>query len=737
MKPSDEQLRVIKNICNSNLIVEAVAGSGKTTTALLAAKAHNDKNFLLLTFNRRLSDETKVKIEKLGLKNIQVYTYHKFASVLYNQVTKDNVILTENLKTKKMNIRKKYDVLILDESQDMSYLYYKLITTYINEARNNPLITVMGDSRQSIYEFLDADSRYLTMADRLFKFNNVEWKKMKLSTTFRVNKNVVKFVNEVFFKEEFMNSNVEIADSIKYIICNPFSLQQYSIGSTVEPIWYTEMKTLIDEHGPNNTFILMYSPKTKQGTPPSYLSNSLSKDGYDVYLKESDLVDTAEDEIENKILISSFHGSKGLERNLVFVFGFDQGFYFHAKTLKEQLEPSNLLYVALTRSLEKLIIYGSSRNVLPPFIDKAKADEYISYSGLDEKEISYFKKLNELNNITVDDSIYSEFSVSKLLEFLPTKDLINLSNFFSLSKCEYKIPNLIKLNIKNKLEFEGKHGNIIENVSAINGSVLLSYYEYLKTSDITLLTVLKKYIEFDKNDYASKGKGKQKTKLMKLEDKINALSSKKILSMEDMCYVSTLMNAVEKETYYKFNQIKKYDWISDEEADKFNLYLKQFLSEETVQEKEIELYIPWSDGMTFDEIMKKYGNDEKFIKWLSHKETETKYKDKIIKVHISGRIDLIDLVNKNIFEFKIKNEIENIDYLQLLCYMSILDMTTKMDINDINFYIVNVTTNQHIKLNLKGKSSDFIYELITAKIKSGDKYNDEDFININLNEWEY
>lgn len=49
--PSNEQLQVINNVSNNNMVVDAIAGAGKTTTILHIAKTHETKKILLITYN--------------------------------------------------------------------------------------------------------------------------------------------------------------------------------------------------------------------------------------------------------------------------------------------------------------------------------------------------------------------------------------------------------------------------------------------------------------------------------------------------------------------------------------------------------------------------------------------------------------------------------------------------------------------------------------------------------------
>ena len=52
---SEEQQQIINNIQNNkNVIVDACAGSGKSTTILSTAKSMPHKRFLLITYNKSL-----------------------------------------------------------------------------------------------------------------------------------------------------------------------------------------------------------------------------------------------------------------------------------------------------------------------------------------------------------------------------------------------------------------------------------------------------------------------------------------------------------------------------------------------------------------------------------------------------------------------------------------------------------------------------------------------------------
>ena len=91
---SDEQKAIIDSIKDHNVKVNSVAGSGKTTTVLHMAKQYKDESILLLTYNARLKMETRKKKDNLGLRNLEVHSYHSFCVSNYdNRCYKDAAII--------------------------------------------------------------------------------------------------------------------------------------------------------------------------------------------------------------------------------------------------------------------------------------------------------------------------------------------------------------------------------------------------------------------------------------------------------------------------------------------------------------------------------------------------------------------------------------------------------------------------------------------------------------------
>ena len=84
-KPSEEQQLIIDYVKQGfNIQVQAVAGSGKSTTVLSLAKQCYDKQILQLTYNSSLRLEIKEKVKELELENISVHTFHSLAVKYYS-----------------------------------------------------------------------------------------------------------------------------------------------------------------------------------------------------------------------------------------------------------------------------------------------------------------------------------------------------------------------------------------------------------------------------------------------------------------------------------------------------------------------------------------------------------------------------------------------------------------------------------------------------------------------------
>jgi len=77
MNLTPEQKAIIES--SGNIAINAVAGSGKTTTLIAYARARPDSRILYLAFNRSVKTEAEKKFSEPGLQHVQVETAHSLA----------------------------------------------------------------------------------------------------------------------------------------------------------------------------------------------------------------------------------------------------------------------------------------------------------------------------------------------------------------------------------------------------------------------------------------------------------------------------------------------------------------------------------------------------------------------------------------------------------------------------------------------------------------------------------
>ncbi|KAF2957005.1 UvrD-helicase domain-containing protein [Marinitoga sp. 38H-ov] len=110
---TDEQIDIIKNAKENNLIINAFAGSGKSTTLLSIAYALKSKTFLFLAFNNSVKKDIENKIRRSNLKNIKVMTTHGLAYKFVKKDLKFNKIGKE-LNTSEISKILEIDIFIAD-----------------------------------------------------------------------------------------------------------------------------------------------------------------------------------------------------------------------------------------------------------------------------------------------------------------------------------------------------------------------------------------------------------------------------------------------------------------------------------------------------------------------------------------------------------------------------------------------------------------------------------------------
>lgn len=469
-EPSAEQREIIKKLKTNNIKVQAVAGSGKTTTALQMAQAYKNKKFLLLTYNNRLAAENSQKVEDYGIENIDVYTFHAFGEVLYEIDCKTDLgivkIVEEDLLAKNAD-GLEYDVIIVDEVQDMKQLYFEFVTKFLHQVYYKSRVCVMGDFRQAIYEFMGTDARYLKNAAQIFTANDLEWVDLQLSSSFRVPKEIADVINDELLKEKFMKGLNEEPNAFEYHIFSRDEIKTY---------FYNEILPLIKEYGYENVFILNNSVKPANWKGASKLhiriANWLTREGIPIYLTTGPK--KGDEESKNKLIISTFHQSKGLERDLVFVLNFNSN-YFQINKRDSYKTLPNILYVAATRAKKKLVLVNEAKYNALYFLMLNNIKKYIKFYGTaEEKEKVMLDIKTEHDQSKSFKKIYKDEKITSFLPYEVVRYIDKRINFTTLVDSE---ENFLQT-VKPKVPFYRDGNRLYENVEQLTKQILLNYYKY-------------------------------------------------------------------------------------------------------------------------------------------------------------------------------------------------------------------------------------------------------------------
>lgn len=503
--PSSEQKNIFSLLKDHNLIINAVAGSGKTTTNLLIAEEFKDYKILLLTYNTKLKNETREKVqqkkreEKKKKKceegkgeepknNIIVENYHSFCVKYFHTSCKNDLEMIRLLDNSKKQLRTlSFNMLIIDEAQDLVPLYVRLLCRIMEKMTwtDKTRIVIVGDKQQGIYQYNKSDERYMTLAKEIFNFKGwCDWKEPKLSTSFRVTTETANFINKcMFHKEEkdLIISKKEVPNyKVKYLKCNAWDPESF----------YHELEKYFNNttYKPEDIFVL--APSLNQNSPSQKFANFLTEKKILIYVasNENSVNERNQKFLKNKVAFSTFHQSKGLERKVVIVFGFDMSYQFYKKHLNLEKCP-NELYVAVTRASEQLILIHNENNEYFPFLNQVEIKKTYEII-VPKKNHPYYTQPHTHPPIgrsswALEHPYYKSekkkpntVSVTNLIKFLPSETIKECLQCFQIEKVQMP-DEMIKL--KTCLRQLKKEGNEIleyyEDVSDINGIAIPKIYE--------------------------------------------------------------------------------------------------------------------------------------------------------------------------------------------------------------------------------------------------------------------
>jgi len=294
--PNKEQQDIINCMKEgNNIIVNAVAGSGKSTTILSAVKQLKDKRFILLTYNRDLASELNQKLKEEWWSEInrservEIKTYHSYGKYYLDickndldiiKICKDKIPLKPSL----INIKNKQHYIhyiVIDEVQDMTIDLFTFVRKFIIDIDSQqgfrPNLVLIGDVYQSVYSFNGAESRFLE-EPRLWEelYDGFIFKTLKVS--FRVPYNVAKYINEDVLGEQRIISYDQDSSKpscFQYVV-NMFKDQEHKRNGSYNPI-SSKINTFIKTKPSNIKDIIDYSVKDYNSIITKHRENKTNK----------------------------------------------------------------------------------------------------------------------------------------------------------------------------------------------------------------------------------------------------------------------------------------------------------------------------------------------------------------------------------------------------------------------------------------------------------------------------
>jgi ATP-dependent exoDNAse (exonuclease V) beta subunit len=679
---SEEQKNIVANYKENNIKVDAVAGSGKTTTVYYIGTEYSNDPILLLTYNKKLRLETRKKLEENGVTNVEVHTYHSFCVKYYNhKCFTDRPMKTLIDKNKKPLKPFNYKRIICDEAQDITPLYYRLIhKIYKDNEFDNVLKCIMGDEKQSIYGFNGADERFITKAEILFKTDETPWINCNLSTSFRITKQMADFINKGCLQKERISSQKEGVKPI-YLKCDVYENQfKLKCKSKIFRI----LEKLLQTYEPGEIFILAPSIKSEK-TPVRVLENKLKTilPDINIFIPTSDEEKIDEDVIKGKIVFSTFHQSKGLERKVVLVYNADDSYF---SFYKQNIDPRlfvNELYVAFTRASERLVLIQNESNIPLQFLDERVVRKLTTYMDSEMNGRRIRLKKNKLIKTAVTD----------ITRHLKDEVIDEIMKYFIIEKIRKESQ---KINIDNQTN----QINTIENVSEITGTAVPIYYESLIKGKIDCIRSLPR--DENKTQHNNmKEFGLIEDSMVEERKETKNYDIKKIdihellNNPDELLYIANRWCSYKSGFLAKIKQITVYDWLSQENLERCKNRIDT-----------LEL----TKNVDFEKKYQIGGQKELFNREL---------------------IGFIDCKDKNnIYEFKCVNKLEPEHFIQLAIYAYMNEMECRQFQMMFNYYLYNILTDEMFRIDVEfGKLKEMMEYIIYKKYFSdSEKLPDEIFI---------
>ena len=731
----EQQIAIDYILAGDNVVLDAVAGSGKSTTVLSLARqlnTNNDSNsttntrILQLAYNAILRKDVQLKLKENDIQNVKVHTFHSLAVRYYSsaahtdtglrKIIRDNILPKDKIPL--------YRILVLDEAQDMSFLYFQFMTKFAFDMGSNFQLFILGDYMQSIYEFKGADIRALTHAHIIWRnhpfLSSRAFQQCTLQTSYRITNQHARFNNDVLLGMPRLKA-MKDGPNVEYIRNNRGNLEKVVIA---------KIKQWLQSPGvsPGDIFVLAASIKGINGNVRR-MENVLVERGIPCYVPIFDTEGIEDRVIEGKLVFSTFHSVKGRERPYVIIMGFDQSYFdMYGQELPTDKCP-NVFYVACTRSTHKMVLlekcddyYDRPLDCLKKTHREIRDEGYADFHGVPgEKfyEKSPFKPdSDELKErfFDVAPSELAKYVPDHILETIsPLVDTIFIQEAEPTEESTIDIPNVIQTS-----------RGLYEDVCDLNGIAIPSiYYDHLfrkyereSNKPVNIGANILRHII---NESLCDTTENQCLTLKRLIDKM----PEKCDTAADYLRLSNLYVACKERLLFKWNQIGEddYGWLSDDTVNAFMERLDTVIGvechdtpplvEHSIIDREME-----AETATINTILQTY------MLQLTR------------KIRFSARADLI--TKRTLWELKctgsitIEHKLQTVLYAWLWHVVNTPDVAKKREAKCLNpreVRIFNIKTGEILRLNAGFEElTTIVVELLRGKYEPHKPKTNEEFL---------
>ena len=712
---SEEQQLIINHILEGkNVVVDACAGSGKSTTILNLAKQCTHMHILDCTYNRNLRLDVEAKVEELNITNLVVHNYHSLAKAFYSKDGHTDTGIREVLSQQMKPIKEIpcFQLIVIDEAQDMTKLYFELVLKFTNDMPNDAFqVLILGDKMQGLYEFKGSDIRFLTLGHLCWedhpKLSSTQFEFCTLKMSYRITNEMSHFVNQAMIGEERLLACRE-GPPVLYVRKDRYSMET-SVVATI-------MQLIANGANYDDFFCLNASIKNSRFyNPVRKIENMLAERGVPCYIPNDETNAQLDNRvIERKVVFTTFHSVKGRQRKYTLVFGFDDSyFHFYARNLCPQTCP-NTLYVACTRATDRLIVLESKENTDSrplPFLTMSHMDmkkkPYIQFQG-DPMTFAPMKKQKK-----ADSELKREITPTELIRFIPDHvlDIITpvVQQIFSVIEPPETTLQLASENeIPSVIETKKQY---FEDVSDINGIALpIMFFDHLRQSQEPVLQNI-----IDMN-IRNMGSGKHGYLQKEAQDMPRTCTS-----TSDYLYLANLSIATQERLYSKLKMIGRdeYEWLSETVIQNCFHRLNHVVASECTTETR---WMPERTIIRYSDDLDHHYIDE-FVR--------ENMEDKTTLYRFCARVDL--MTQESIWELKCTSELSFDHKLQLIIYTWLYYMRMPEDKREKkkrNSYLFNIKTGEWLSLNASLEQLSFVMlQLLHGKFHR-DKYKtDDEFVN--------